>query len=105
VIAGHDRDEVTALIFPDPGELARLEANGDTRAVFERVLAEFARRSTGSSNRIARTIVLGEPASLDGGEITDKGSLNQAAVLKRRAALVEQLYANPVPEGVIECKE
>ena len=105
VIAGHDRDEVTALIFPEPGEFARLEAGGETRAVFERLLAEFARRSTGSSNRIARAIVLSEPPSLDGGEITDKGSLNQAAVLKRRAALVEQLYATPVPEGVMECKQ
>ena len=105
VIAGHDRDEVTAMIFPDPGELARLETSGETRAAFERLLAEFARRSTGSSNRIARAIVLREPPSMDGGEITDKGSLNQAAVLKRRAALVEQLYASPIPEGVIECKE
>jgi feruloyl-CoA synthase len=105
VIAGHDRDEVTALIFPDPDEFARLEAGGETRAVFERLLAEFARHSTGSSNRIARAIVLSEPPSMDGGEITDKGSLNQAAVLKQRAALVEQLYANPVPEGVMECKE
>ena len=104
VLAGHDRDEVTALIFPDPDEFARLEANGQTCAVFENLLREFARRGTGSSNRIARAIVLREGPSMDGGEITDKGSLNQSAVLKRRAALVEQLYTDPVPEGVIVCR-
>jgi feruloyl-CoA synthase len=101
VIAGHGRDEVTALIFPDPAEFARLEANGRTREVFENLLREFARLSTGSSSRIARAIVLREGPSMAGGEITDKGSLNQSAVLKRRAALVEQLYADPIPDGVI----
>jgi feruloyl-CoA synthase len=48
--------------------------------------------STGSSNRITRALVLEEPPSLDAGEMTDKGSINQRAVLKRRAALVEELY-------------
>src|SRR5262249_11769291 len=102
-LAGHDRDEVTALIFADPDEWARLEASGRTRAAFESLLCEFARESTGSSNRIARAMVMREAPSLDGGEITDKGSLNQSAVLKRRAALVELLYTVPTPEGVIEC--
>jgi feruloyl-CoA synthase len=105
VIAGHDRDEVTALIFPDPDQFARLEDGGRTRAVFEQLLRDFARQSTGSSNRIVRAIVLREGPSMDGGEITDKGSINQAAVLKRRAALVDQLYAVPIPEGVIECRD
>jgi len=49
--------------------------------------------ASGSSNRIARMLVLDEPPSLDAGEMTDKGSINQRAVLKRRAALVEELYA------------
>jgi feruloyl-CoA synthase len=94
VIAGHDRDDVTALIVPDP------EHRGD-RTVFERILREFARESTGSSHRIARAIVLRDPPSLNAGEVTDKGSLNQAAMLKCRAALVDQLYEDPVPESVI----
>jgi len=94
VIAGQDRDEVTALIFPDTGRAA-------ARGIFEKLLREFARTSTGSSNRIARAIVLQEAPSLDAGEVTDKGSVNQSAVLKRRAALVEQLYRSPVPDGVI----
>ena len=55
----------------------------------------FAGQSTGSSNRITRAIVLEEPPSLDAGEMTDKGSINQRAVLARRAALVEELYRDP----------
>ena len=50
--------------------------------------------STGSSNRVARVLVLEEAPSLDAGEMTDKGSINQRAVLKRRAALVDELYSN-----------
>ena len=49
--------------------------------------------STGSSNRVCRAILLAEPPSLDAGEITDKGSINQRAVLRQRAALVSELYA------------
>jgi len=97
VIAGHGRDEVTALIFPDLDRLA----SGEVRGIFEKLLREFARHSTGSSHRIARAIVLEDAPSLDAGEVTDKGTVNQSAVLKRRAALVEQLYANPIPEAVI----
>ncbi|MCL6609677.1 MAG: hypothetical protein K6T74_16470, partial [Geminicoccaceae bacterium] len=61
-------------------------------AHFQRVVDELARQATGSANRIARLIVLAEPPSLDRGEITDKGSINQRAVLAHRAALVEALY-------------
>jgi feruloyl-CoA synthase len=82
VIAGEGRTELGALIFPTQavpaGEwLKRLQTLG----------------STGSSNRIARALVLDEPPSLDAGEMTDKGSINQRAVLARRAALVDELYA------------
>jgi len=97
VIAGHDRDEVTALIFPDPERAA----DGEARGIFEILLREFAHSSTGSSTRIARAMVLQDAPSLDAGEVTDKGSVNQAAVLKRRATLVEQLYKTPIPDGVI----
>ncbi|HTZ21785.1 MAG TPA: feruloyl-CoA synthase [Opitutaceae bacterium] len=100
-IAGHDRDEVTALIFPDADHYGRLERNGGARDTFERLLREFAATSTGSSNRIARAIMVRGGPSMEAGEVTDKGSLNQAAVLKHRAKLVEQLYAHPVPEAVI----
>ena len=85
VIAGEGRAELAALVFPampfPPGK-------------FEALLKTF--ESTGSSNRIARAVVLEEPPSLDAGEMTDKGSINQKAVLKRRAGLVAELYSRPI---------
>jgi feruloyl-CoA synthase len=86
VIAGEGRDEVGALIFL---------SQETPREELERRLAALAGLSTGGSNRITRAIVLEEPPSLDTGEMTDKGSLNQRAVLARRAALVEELYRDP----------
>jgi feruloyl-CoA synthase len=106
VIAGHDRDCIAVLIFPDidacrriaPGSVAGapaadLLASTAVRMVFEELLKGFARAGTGSSNRVARAILLDTPPSIDAHEITDKGSLNQGAVLRHRAALVEELYA------------
>jgi feruloyl-CoA synthase len=104
VIAGADRDAVTLLVFPDLEACRRLapdlDANAPAIIVDPRVRREFqfllgtlAKTSTGSSNRVARAILLDTPPSLDAGEITDKGSINQRAVLKARAALVEELYA------------
>jgi feruloyl-CoA synthase len=63
-------------------------------AEFRSRLEAFARTSTGSSNRVARAISLAEPPSLDAGEMTDKGSINQRAVLTRRADIVAELYAS-----------
>jgi feruloyl-CoA synthase len=57
--------------------------------------------ASGSSNRISRAMVLEEPPSLDAGEMTDKGSINQRAVLSRRKRLVEELYKTPPPAGVL----
>jgi feruloyl-CoA synthase len=57
--------------------------------------------STGSSNRVMRATLMEEPPSLDAGEITDKGSFNQRAVLDRRRALVEQLYTDEPPPTVL----
>ena len=84
VIAGEGRDELGALVFP---------AMKFSREAFFEKLKSL--EGTGSSNRIARAVVLEEPPSLDAGEVTDKGSINQKAVLKARAALVEALYAEP----------
>jgi feruloyl-CoA synthase len=86
VITGEGRAEVGALIFL---------AGPTTPAALHERLKSFAAQSTGSSNRIARAMVMEEPPSLDAGELTDKGSLNQRAVLARRAALVEELYRDP----------
>ena len=84
VIAGDRRSEPAALVFP--------AVVIDTIDFLEKLKA-FAAASTGSSNCIRRALVLDEPPSLDAGEMTDKGSINQRAVLARRAALVEELYA------------
>ena len=92
VIAGHERDDVTALIFLNADACRDLTPQ-QTREIFERLLRELATRSTGSSNRIARAMIMTEPPSIDKHEVTDKGSLNQRAILSNRSDLVEELYA------------
>jgi feruloyl-CoA synthase len=113
VIAGADRDDISVLVFPDVEacrKLAGLAADAPAAAVlgdaklrdeFRRRLIALAKQSTGSSTRICRLVLMAEPPSLDAGEATDKGSINQRAVLTRRAALVEELYAKPPSPNVI----
>jgi feruloyl-CoA synthase len=114
VITGLDRDFVGAMIFPDvaachtlcpqlpAGATKEILANAAVRARFQSLLNSLAAESTGSSRRVARAILLEESPSLDAGEVTDKGSFNQRAVLDRRAALVEQIYAKEPHASVIE---
>jgi feruloyl-CoA synthase len=105
VITGHDRDDVCMMVFPAidacralcPGlpagaPAAEVLARPEVRQVFQAVLDRMAVAGTGSASRVARALLLEEPASLDLGEATDKGSINQRMVLKARAALVEELY-------------
>ncbi len=107
VVAGHDRDDVGLLIFADlraccelfDADQSNLPAaeileHDLVRARFLDLIKSFAEQSTGSSTRIARAVLVEEPPSLDAGEVTDKGSLNQRAVLERRAPLVEELYSS-----------
>jgi feruloyl-CoA synthase len=114
VLAGADRDEVTALVFPDldacrllAPDLAPDAAVGvvlaepRVRAAFARLLGALTASSRGTSNRVTRALLLTEPPSLDIGEMTDKGSINQRAVLVHRARLVEELYAEPPGPDVI----
>jgi feruloyl-CoA synthase len=96
VIAGHDRSEVGALVFPSPA------ADGLEPQELHRRLAAVLRTLAdqgGGSTRPTRLLVMTEPPSIDANEITDKGYLNQRAVLERRAELVDRLYAGG--EGVI----
>jgi feruloyl-CoA synthase len=97
VVAGHDREYISILIVPNAPEI--------TAAHFVGILEDLARESTGGSNLIARATVLTEPLSLDAHEITDKGSINQRAVLTCRAALVEDLYAAVPPPHVIAVRQ
>lgn len=92
VVAGHDREDIAVLIIPDADACCNLTA-GEAEIRFRAVLEELAAESTGSSNRIARAIVLHETLSPDANEITDKGSINQRAVLSHRTFLVEDLYS------------
>jgi feruloyl-CoA synthase len=113
VLAGAERDEVTALVFPDldacralapdlPSDAtAAVLAAPRVAAEFARLFGELAAPGRGTSARIVRALLLAEPPSLDRGEMTDKGSINQRAVLAHRAALVEELYADPPPPHVI----
>jgi len=75
------------------------------RAEIGRLLAALAAGATGSSTRLARVILLAAPPSLDKGEITDKGSINQRVVLSHRADIVEELYAAPYSPRVIALPE
>ncbi len=114
VLAGAERDEVTALVFPDLDACRRsasdltadaaataVLAHARVRGAFVRLLDGLAEPARGTSRRIARAILLAEPPSLDRGEMTDKGSINQRAVLAHRAASVEELYADPPPPHVL----
>lgn len=113
VIAAPDRADVTALVFPALdacAALANLEPSAtpeqivshpDVRAKLSALLDDFARQQTGSASTIARMALMTTRPSLDAGEVTDKGSLNQKAVLAHRAALVDDLYADPPPPHVI----
>jgi len=81
VFAGEGRSDIGALIFPS-GPASREELERRLRTL----------ENSGSSNRVTRALVLEEPPSLDAGETTDKGSINQRAVLAKRKDLVEELY-------------
>jgi feruloyl-CoA synthase len=90
VITGHDRSEVGALVFLSPAarELKADEINDRIKKALKTLSLEG-----GSSTHPTRVLIMTEPPSIDANEITDKGYMNQRAVLERRAALVEALYA------------
>ncbi|WP_428267038.1 feruloyl-CoA synthase [Haliangium sp.] len=115
VVTGHDRDQVGLLVFPnlaacreligvgadDPAGAA--EAVVHSALVHDRLaaaLSAYNRDNAGSSRRVARALLMAEPAGIDAGEITDKGYINQRAVLERRADLVERLYGPGGPDVV-----
>jgi feruloyl-CoA synthase len=117
VVAGHDRDEIGFLLFPNfseclkyARELAvdaspdRVVANVDVRAEIRARLANLRRAGTGSSTYAARALLMSDGPSVDAGEITDKGYLSQGVILLRRQHLVEQLYDRASP-AVIELPE
>ncbi len=89
VVTGHGREEIGLLVFPTPQAraLPRAELEAHLRAGLHALQAE----GGGSSQTPTRALILDEPPSVDAGEITDKGYINQRAVLARRAEAVERL--------------
>ncbi len=112
VMAGLNREFIAALVFVDvehcralarkpAASLADLAADDTVRALFADRLSSFAANASGSSNRIERLVLVAEAPSIDSAELTDKGSLNQRAVLANRTELVEALFAAIKPTWVI----
>lgn len=103
VVTGHDRDEIGVLLVPSlpacralaqapHAEAAQVLADARVAEAFQQMLDTLYAAGTGSANRVARAALLDPPPSLATGEVTDKGSINQRAVLTQRAALVEALH-------------
>lgn len=116
VITGINRKEVGALLFPAPGirklaglpEAASLQQaveSAPVQAHLQKVLDTLAAQGTGSANRVARLHLMHEPPSIDKGEVTDKGSINQRAVLKHRDALVQAFHDDELPFTLLPAKE
>ena len=113
VVAGHDRDYLSLLLWPNVAACKaafRLddEATADDVVNFPELQHQIVERlrlhnaeHTGRSERIGRVMLMTEPPSIDAGEITDKGYVNQRATLERRAELVQALYREPPGDGVM----
>ena len=108
VITGLNMHEVGAMIFPTPAvrglsglgadaSMAEVLASAPVLTHFQNMLNGLAKTATGSASRVARMVLLSEPPSIDKGEVTDKGSINQRAVLKHRDSLVQALHAGTAP--------
>jgi feruloyl-CoA synthase len=114
VVTGHDREELGLLVFPNPSGCAKVAGKSvetplaeliKDDAVLETVrsgLTQYNKEQSGSTRRITRVLLLTDPPSIDANEITDKGYINQRAVLERRAVLVKKLYASDADVILIE---
>ena len=117
VVAGHDRSDLGVMVVPNVLEcqkvlgeegsdlsIAEIIKHPSFRTLVQGKLKSLAANSTGSSNRVVRLAVMTEMPSLDAHEITDKGSLNQRAILENRKDDVETLYAGNAANGVFHIK-
>src|SRR6185312_1379296 len=114
VVCGHDRAEIGLLVVPNETgcrslcpdapasmKLGRLLLDPRVRQRIAEALATMASEADSSCMRPARALLMHEPLTVDGNEITDKGYVNQRAVIARRTELVERLYAEPPDPEVI----
>ena len=111
VLTGQDKDFAGAMFWPSQATFESYvkQAEGDIQNAFIRLLNELTEKvrvfnatEKGSSRRIKRFLVMTEPPSIDAGEITDKGYVNQRAVIDRRSDLVASLYSDPPGFGVVD---
>ena len=117
VLTGLDRNHIGAMLFLDVDAARRiapelaaaserdLAHSPALRDLFQQRLDALAKTSTGSANLVARAVVLDTPPSMDRSEITDKGSINQRAVITTRAGLVDDLYAEPPPPHILVARK
>ena len=108
VLTGLDLKEVGAILVPtaalrtlsglgSSALMSEVAASEPVKTWLQNLVNTLAQTATGSATRVARALILTEAASIDRGEVTDKGSINQRAVLKHRAALVGALHGGTAP--------
>ena len=114
VITGHDNDFIGAIVFPAVEYCKNLAGLKDAAGIIhhhlvkeklQMVLESLARESTGSATFIKRAVLADFELSIDRGEITDKGTINQKMVIRNHREIVEQLYAEISSENIIEIKK
>ena len=114
VLTGLNRNDLGVLIVPRVDAcrqlaqglsaqtpMAEVLRHPAVRGFFQTLANRLWQQASGSATRIARMSVLADPPSIDLGEVTDKGSINQRAVLQHRAALVEALYTATDPDVIL----
>jgi feruloyl-CoA synthase len=112
VVTGHDREEIGLLVFPNldgcrqictapDASLAELVTRPELHAHVANTLSAFNAANPGTSRQVRRVLLMTELPSVDGNEITDKGYINQRAVLQRRAGEVQRLYSDASQPDVV----
>jgi feruloyl-CoA synthase len=114
VITGHDRSFLGAIVFPElnfckklasltnENEVGKIVRDPSVLAALQAVLNDFSKQNTGSSTLIKRALFADFNLSIDKGEITDKGSINQRQILANRKEYVEMIYAKTLKKEVLE---
>ncbi len=114
VLTGHDNDFIGALVFLDHQNCGKLLGKPTIlpydlfslpiRQALQHILNTLGEQATGSSTLIKKILIVDFEPTVANGELTDKGSINQRAVLNNRSLAVKKIYAQGLPQGVIECE-
>jgi len=95
LVCGEGYDRIGILAWPTPAGLSA------TQQDLVEAIERFNKSAKGSSERVCRFAFLSEPPDMGAGEVSDKGSINQALAIRRRKETVEWLYSDPVPSDVL----